>query len=111
MTVEHRAAAGLHDIEIALADDGPALRLVTQTTRENPKPLVSERIIEAIAKADEPLTGAEIRTAARARNATVVDAIGTLARQGAIEPVAKGRWRLAQHTRGNAIGDPFPPHS
>ena len=107
MTVEHRAAAGLQDIEVALADNGPALRLAAQTAAENPEPPVSERIIKALAKAEEPLSSARIRAAARARNETVVEAIAALARQGAIEPASRGHWRLAQqHTTGN----PFPPH-
>ena len=110
MTVEHRAAAGLHDIEIELADDGPALRLVTQAPGQDPAPSLEKRVIQAIGEAGQPLSRAEIRTAARARNATVVDAIDKLARQGKIEPVSKGRWRLAQQSRGNTPGDLFPAH-
>ena len=55
MTVEHRAAPGLNDIEIELADDGEglALRLRRQvpdeatTVRESPE----ERIVQALADA------------------------------------------------------------
>ncbi len=112
MTVEHRAAAGIGDIEIELADDGngPALRLVTQAPGQDPAPPIESRVIQAINEADAPLSRAEIRAAARARNATVVDAIDKLARQGAIVPVPKGRWRLAQPPHRNTIGDPFPAH-
>ena len=112
MTVEHRAAAGIGDIEIELADDanGPALRLVTQTPGQDPAPPLEKGVIQAIGEAGQPLSRAEIRAAARARNATVVDAIDKLARQGAIVPVPKGRWRLAQQSRGDTDGDPFPAH-
>ncbi len=112
MTVEHRAAAGIGDIEIELADDGngPALRLVTQAPDQDPAPPIESRVIQAINEADAPLSRAEIRAAARARNATVVDAIDKLATQGAIVPVPKGRWRLAQPPHRNTIGDPFPAH-
>ena len=58
MTVEHRAAPGLNDIEIELADDGrgPALRLRQAVADEAaPEPETAEqRIVRALADADTP---------------------------------------------------------
>ncbi|MYE02354.1 MAG: AAA family ATPase, partial [Alphaproteobacteria bacterium] len=75
MIVEHRAAPGLNDIEIELADDGegPALRLRHAVAHEAvPQPESPEqRIVQVLAQAEEPLLQAEIRNRAGARNATV----------------------------------------
>ena len=75
MTVEHRAAPGLNDIEIELADDGqgPALRL----RRQGPDkavaqhPTAEQRIVEVLTDAEQPLSQAQIRKRAAARNSTV----------------------------------------
>ena len=75
MTVEHRAAPGLNDIEIELADDGhgPALR------RQGPDKAVAQhqtaeqRIVEVLTDAEQPLSQAQIRKRAAARNAVAED--------------------------------------
>ena len=98
MTVEHRAAAGLNDIEIELADDGegPALRLRRQvpdeatTVRETPE----ERIVRVLMDAEEPLLQSEIRKCAGARNATVTTALRELVRKGRVERGPGGRYRF-----------------
>ena len=62
MTVEHRAAPGLNDIEIELADDGkgPALRLrQLETAGAAPEPeTVERRILKILAQAETPLSPA-----------------------------------------------------
>ena len=69
MTVEHRAARGLNDIEIELADDGQgaALRLRRQVPVEAvPAPQTAEqRIVEVLAEAEKPLSQAQIAHAPR----------------------------------------------
>ena len=65
MTVEHRAAPGLNDIEVELADDGqgPALRLQRAVPNEAaPEPESPEqRIVQALAEAETPLSQRQMR--------------------------------------------------
>ena len=110
MTVEHRAAPGLNDIEIELADDGegPALRLRRTVPDEAaPQPETPEqRIVRALAEADEPLSKAQIRSRVAARNASVVAAIEKLTQEGRIERAPEGGYRLAA---AEAHREPQPP--
>ena len=98
MTVEHRAAAGLSDIEIELADDGqgPALRLRRQVPHEaGPQPESAEqRIVQVLADAETPLLQSEVRKRAGARNATVTAALHELVREGRVERGPGGRYRF-----------------
>ena len=98
MTVEHRAARGLNDIEIELADDGQgaALRLRRQVPVEAvPAPQTAEqRIVEVLAEADNPLSQAQIRKRAAARNATVSASLQQLIRDRRVERASKACYRL-----------------
>ena len=98
MTVEHRAAPGLNDIEIDLADDGqgPALRLRRQVPNEAPPEPESteQRIVQVLAHAEAPLLQSEIRKRAGARNATVTAALHELVREGRVERGPGGRYRF-----------------
>lgn len=102
MTVEHRAAPGLNDIEIELADDGkgPALRLrqaVAAETVAQPEN-AGQRIVEILAEAGRPLSQRQIRERAAIRAATVAAAVQTLCREGRVEHVPQGGYRLCgQH--------------
>ena len=106
MTVEHRAAPGLNDIEIELADDGqgPALRL----RRQVPDKAVAEhqtaeqRIVEVLADAEKPLSQAQIRKRAAARNATVSATLQQLIRKGRVERAPKACYRLTGTAGHNA---------
>ena len=98
MTVEHRAAPGLADIEIELADHGkgPALRL-----RQVPLPNVASepgpperRIVQALAEADGPLSQRQIRKRAATRPATVAEALRKLIREQRVERAPGGGYRL-----------------
>ena len=99
MTVEHRAAPGLNDIEIELADDGqgPALRVQRTVPDEaGPEPETAEqRIVQALADAGKPLSQAQIRKRAAARNATVSTALQKLIREGRVERAPRACYRLA----------------
>ena len=98
MTVEHRAAAGLSDIGIELADDGegPALRLRRQVpdeaapAPENPE----QRIVEILAQAETPLSQRQIRERAATRAATVTAALQTLIRERRVEHAPEGGYRI-----------------
>ena len=97
MTVEHRAAASLSDVEIELADDGegPALRLRRTVPDQAPPESESpeQRIVQVLLDAEEPLSQSEIRKRAGARNATVTAALHELVREGRVERGPGGRYR------------------
>ena len=110
MTVEHRAAPGLNDVEIELADDGqgPALRLRRQVPdKAVPEQQTAEqRIVEVLAEADKPLSQAQIRKRAAARNATVSATLQELIREGRVERASKACYRLS----GTAVHNAATPH-
>ena len=99
MTVEHRAAPGLADVGIELADDGqgPALRLQQQVPDDaGPKrPTPEERVVRALAEADAPLSQRQIRERAATRPATVAEALRKLVRKERVEHVPGGGYRIA----------------
>ena len=99
MTVEHRAAPGLNDIEVELADHGkgPALRLRQVDTAEAaPQPETPEqRILKALAEADTPLSQRQIRERAATRPATVAETLQRLLRQRRVESAPGGGYRIA----------------
>ena len=109
MTVEHRAAPGLNDIEIELADHGhgPALRLRQPVADEAaPEPHTPEqRIVEILAEAQMPLSQRQIRERAATRPATVARTLQSLVREGRVERAPKGGYRIA----GNGAKSAVPP--
>ena len=100
MTVEHRAAPGLNDVEIELADDGegPALRLrqtlAAETGPETETP--EQRIVQALADAAAPLSQRQIRERTATRPATVARALRTLVREGRVERVPERGYRIVR---------------
>ena len=111
MTVEHRAAPGLNDIEIELADHGkgPALRLrQVHTPDAAPRPETPERrILHTLAQTEAPLSQRQIRERAATRHKTVGAVLGKLVREGRIHHDAEGRYRLvASPTQQAAPLDP-----
>ena len=99
MTVEHRAAPGLADIEIELADNGEGLALRLRRpapTEAEPEPETPERrILQALADADVPLSQRQIRERAATRPATVAAALQKLIREHRVEHAPGGGYRLA----------------
>ena len=98
MTVEHRAAPGLADVAIELADDGqgPALRLQGPDGAAPAPPTPEERIVQALADSGAPLTRVQIRKRVAARNATVVETLHKLVREGTVERASGSCYRLAR---------------
>jgi len=100
LTVEHRAAPGLNDIEIELADDGQGPALCLRQTVPNqapPEPETAEqRIVQVLADADEPLSQRQIRERAATRPATVTSALQKLVREHRVEHTPGGGYRLAR---------------
>ena len=97
MTVEHRAAASLNDIEIELADngEGPALRLRQEAPDDIEPETPERRILQVIADAEGPLSQRQIRQRAATRPATVTDALHKLIGEQRVERVPKGGYRIA----------------
>ena len=98
MTIEHRAAPGLADVVIELADDGrgPALRLPQLSDGAAPEPPTpEERVVQALAEADAPLSQRQIRERAATRPATVAEALRKLVRKERVEHVPGGGYRIA----------------
>ena len=100
MTVEHRAAPGLADIGIELADDGDgaALRLRTERpdgTGPEPPTTPEQRIVQALADADAPLSQRQIRERAATRHKTVATLLGKLVREGRVAQDGSGAYRVA----------------
>ena len=98
MTVEHRDARGLNDIELELVDDGygPAFH-----ARQEPDDAQSEapadaahRILQAIENAEGPLSQRQIRERAATRPATVAEALNKFIGEGRVERV-EGGYRIA----------------
>ena len=81
MTVEHRAAPGLNDIEVELADRGQGLAL--RPCRAGPAEAAPEsetpeqRIVQALAEAQTPLSQRQIRERAATRHKTVGAILGS----------------------------------
>ena len=98
MTVEHRAAPGLNDIEIELADHakGPALRLrQVDTADATPRPETPERrILQALADTTTPLSQRQLRERAATRPATVAETLQSLLREGRVERAPEGGYRI-----------------
>ena len=109
MTVEHRDAPGLENLEITLADNGhgPVLRLrPAKPDRAEPEPDTPEqRILHALDNADAPLSQRQIRERAATRPATVAETLKRLVRQRRVERAPEGGYRIAdQHATTPAHG-------
>ena len=98
MTVEHRAAAGLNDIEIELADggQGPALRLRRVVPDEAaPEPETPEqRIVQVLADAETPLSQRQVRERAATPHTTVGTILGKLVREGRVQRDGSGTYSI-----------------
>ena len=98
MTVEHRAARGLEDIEIELMEDGeqPAFRLRQPPPAGGaPQPETPEgRVLKALAAARTPLSQRQIRERAATRHKTVGAILQRLVREGRIERDAEGGYSI-----------------
>ncbi|MCY3671108.1 MAG: AAA family ATPase [Alphaproteobacteria bacterium] len=110
LTAEHRAAPGLADIAIELADGGhgPALRLSRAGDEDAVGRSPEQRLLDVFAEAEVPLSLRELRERAALRTATVGAAVRTLRRQRRIEKAPQGGYRLAGETAGTANGEALP---
>ena len=101
-------------LALELADDGegPALRLRRPAPAEAPpEPETPERrILQALANADAPLSQRQIRERAATRPATVAEALHKLIREGRVERVPEGGYRIAAAgpVNGGGCREPLP---
>ncbi len=87
LSVEHRAAPGAPALALALQGerDAVALRILERPPLPETAPSTpSERVLEALAAAPQPLTRRALRDACRMRAASVGEALTTLLAQGRI---------------------------
>ena len=96
MIVEHRAAPGFADIELADDGQGAALRLRHDTAHhEAPQTETPEqRIVQVLVNAEQALSQRQIRERAATRHTTVATILGTLVREGRVEHDAAGGYRI-----------------
>ena len=93
LSVEHRAAASIPSMTLALAQRGDALALEVV---DRPDPVASapssldERIIAVLAEAGQPLPFARLRALARIRAATLYQRIAALIATGRVVKAADG---------------------
>lgn len=93
LAIEHRAAPSdsALAVELHTERDAVALRIVDhQPQPETVLPPPTERIVQALASAPQPMTRRALREACRMRAATVGEALKTLLNQGQILEVAGG---------------------
>jgi hypothetical protein len=95
LTIEHRAAASLPPVALTLESAGAALALRVTPTQTAPSPAVpapslAERLADALAKADEPLSVAQLRQACHIRTATLCAVLADLTAQGRVRKTAAG---------------------
>ena len=87
LSVEHRAAPSPKPLAIELAQRGDALALEVADRREPVAPAPSsldDRIMAALAQADQPLPFADLRAHCRVRTATLYERLAALAGAGRI---------------------------
>jgi hypothetical protein len=97
LTIEHRAAAGLADLGVALAT-GPGLALrvhdllasTAPATASTPSVPLSDKIEASLAQARRPLRFAELRRTCRIRASRLCRVLDELGRQGRIQRTPDG---------------------
>jgi RecA-family ATPase len=95
LTVEHRAAASIAGISLALAGDGDELALCVTERRTDPDatsplPSAEDRVARTLAEAATPLTVAELRRACRIRTSTLCAILSDLVTEGRVRRTAAG---------------------
>jgi RecA-family ATPase len=97
LSVEHRAAAALKPMKIALVEAGEALALQIVERNDNPAPAATsldERITAALAAAASPMAFAKLRSHCRVRTATLYERLAALTATGRIAKAGDGSYRL-----------------
>ena len=107
LCTEHRAAASRDDIRLRLAEEGEALSLSLcspdeaegTTGRSQPSP--EQRVVEALAQVDRPVSLSQLRKLCAMRTASVCAALGELTETGIVIKQSEG-YQLQDRAQGNA---------
>jgi RecA-family ATPase len=97
LSVEHRAAAALKPMKIALVEAGEALALQLVERNDDLAPAATsldERITAALAAAASPMAFAKLRSHCRVRSATLYERLAALTATGRIAKAGDGGYRL-----------------
>lgn len=104
MTVEHRDARELNDIELVDHGHGPAFHVRHEAepddARSEAPADAGQRILQAIENAEGPLSQRQIRERAATRPATVAETLHKLTGEGRVERVPEGGYRVAVNDNG-----------
>ena len=123
LSTEHRAAPSQDHILLHLTDPGPALALQTpnSATTPAPPPQPQQRVRQALAQLDRPVSLQELRNHCGMRTATLCACLAQLSQQGLLIHDARGyQLKLPLlpdpvslsrpiHPPGNGNGKPVPP--
>lgn len=93
LAVEHRAAPSIPPVTLELAQRGTALALEVVGRRSPVTPVptsLDERITTTLAKADQPLPFADLRSRCRVRAATLYERLAALAASGCVVKAENG---------------------
>lgn len=94
LTVEHRAAPAIGDVDLALHTSGAATALCIVDAPADDGPVATrtprERIIDALDDTEEPLDVRALRAACRMRTTTLCDTLKSLVREGTVKEVDSG---------------------
>jgi biotin operon repressor len=112
LSVEHRAAPASENIAVKLLDRTPALALAVCDAPPVDEPQaipVTERIVQAMKQADQPISAQKLRKLCAMRTATLCETLNTLRNQGRVLHDING-YRLAQTAKtASSISFPDPP--
>ena len=111
LSVEHRAAASQSDIPVDLVDDGDTLALSVLDAVPDPEPCrlsTSERVVRALAEADQPLSSQQLRKLCRVRTATFCETLADLRRRNRVVRTSNG-YSLPANTHKLPVSLPSTP--
>lgn len=99
LSTEHRAAPGQADLPLELREQNEGLALhalepVGRMTAADPKRTPADRIEEALAGLDQPVSATQLREACRLRTTTLTEVLASLVEQRKVEKTPAG-YRLA----------------
>ena len=110
LAAEHRAAASPDELALQLldGDHGPALTLLRAPPPAPDPATPAERILQAMAKIQRPVSTQQLRKLCRIRTATLCDTLAELRRRGQVHHDEHG-YGLAPVEHEKTVSFPSPP--
>jgi len=111
LAIEHRAAASPDDVALHLVDagQGPALTVLNTVPQPETDPATpAERILQAMAGINQPVSAQQLRKLCRIRTATLCDTLAELRRSGLVCHDARG-YCLAAVEHEKTVSFPSTP--